>query len=125
MKKVLPIAILGIAAAATACVSYASYNDKPEYLQAAETRVGSYLTSDYGRISCTSTKINDARWGLQCLNAEKGTSFEFTVAPADKAPYAVSRSFYLEAVNDNAKQSVEQGLMRYLQVNTTASVSQS
>ncbi|QLP20805.1 hypothetical protein [Enterobacter roggenkampii] len=38
----------------------------------------------------------------------------------ENAPYGVARSFYLEAINDDAKQSAEQGLMRYLQINTHA-----
>jgi hypothetical protein len=42
------------------------------------------------------------------------------VYPSEKAPYGVARSFYLEALNDDAKQSAEQGLMRYLQINTHA-----
>lgn len=117
MKKIFPIASLVIVVIATACVSY-SYNDKPTYLQAAETRVGSYLTSDYGRVSCESSKMSDERWNLHCLTHTSGQKFEYTVTPADKAPYAVSRPFYLEAVNDNARKSADRGLMRYLQINS-------
>ncbi|STQ11921.1 Uncharacterised protein [Enterobacter cloacae] len=47
-------------------------------------------------------------------------TFQFAVFSADKAPYGVSRPFYLEAINEDAKQSAEQGLMRYLQINTKA-----
>lgn len=32
-------------------------NDEPEYIQSAEIRVGSYLTSDYGLVACGSKKL--------------------------------------------------------------------
>lgn len=118
MNKVITLSTLCIAAAATAYISYISFLDKPEYLQAAETRVGSYLTSDYGHVSCNSTKMTDQQWRLDCHNKMKGKTYEFSVYPAEQAPYAVSRPFYLEAVNDNAIQSARQGLMQYLQINT-------
>ena len=95
-------------------------NDEPEYIQSAEIRVGSYLTSDYGLVACGSKKVNDLRWELDCTHQEGGKTFQFAVFPSEKAPYGVARSFYLEAINDDAKQSAEQGLMRYLQINTHA-----
>lgn len=125
MKKSLSVAIAVIALAATACVNYA-YNNKPDFMESAESRVGSYLTSDYGKVSCTSTKIDDHRWELDCLNQKRGKNFQFAVYSAELAPYDVSRSFYLEAINDDAKQSAQQGLMKYLQINTKdANVTQS
>jgi hypothetical protein len=119
MKKIMSVALLVIVAGATACVSY-SWNDKPEFIQSAEARVGSYLTSDYGKVACNSTKIDEQRWELGCINQAKGKNFQYAVYSADRAPYAVSRSFYLEAINDDAKQSAGQGLMHYLQINTKA-----
>ncbi|MDR9890404.1 hypothetical protein O7047_09190 [Pseudenterobacter timonensis] len=121
MKKSVLITILGVAVVATACVSYASRSEKPEYLQAAESRVSSYLTSDYGRVTCESKPLTPQRWQLACLNAEKGLAFQYIVQPAEKAPYNVSRPFYLEATNGDAIKSAEQGLMRYLQINTKTS----
>jgi hypothetical protein len=47
MKKIIALALLAVAVGA-AGVRYAG-NDEPEYIQSAEIRVGSYLTSDYGR----------------------------------------------------------------------------
>ena len=67
-----------------------------------------------------SSQKSEQRWELDCTNQAKGKSFQFAVYPSEKAPYGVSRSFYLEAINDDAKQSAEQGLMRYLQINTQA-----
>ncbi|WP_368543286.1 hypothetical protein [Enterobacter soli] len=124
MKKKISVTVAVIALAVTACVNYA-YNDKPEFMESAESRVGSYLTSDYGKVACTSTKINEQRWELDCLNQKRGKSFQYAVYPAEQAPYDVSRSFYLEAINDDAKQSADQGLMRYLQINTQAAATQS
>lgn len=127
MTKLFSLSALGIAAAvaAAAYISYISSLDKPEYLQAAETRVGSYLTSDYGRVSCISTPMKGQQWRLDCHDNVKGKSFEYSVYPAEQAPYAVSRAFYLEAVNDNAVQSASQGLMKYLQINASGNNIQS
>ncbi|HDS9456336.1 TPA: hypothetical protein QH851_001034 [Enterobacter asburiae] len=119
MKKIMALALLVVAVGAAAGAHYAG-NDTPEYIQSAETRVGSYLTSDYGRVACNSTKVNDQRWELDCTNQTRGKTFQFAVYPSEKAPYGVSRSFYLEAINDDARESAEQGLMRYLQINTQA-----
>ncbi|HDR2160303.1 TPA: hypothetical protein QCG56_001587 [Enterobacter cancerogenus] len=124
MKRKIAGAVAVIALAATACVNYA-YSDKPEFMESAESRVGSYLTSDYGKVACTSTKINEQRWELDCLNPRQGKKFQFAVYSAEHAPYEVSRSFYLEAINEDAKQSADQGLMRYLQINTQAGATQS
>lgn len=119
MKKIIPIVLAVVSVGAVAGMDYA-WNDAPEYIQSAESRVGSYLTSDYGRVACISRQKNEQRWELNCTNQAKGKSFQFAVYPSDQAPYGVSRSFYLEAINDDAKQSAEQGLMRYLQINTQA-----
>ncbi|EMN1408166.1 hypothetical protein ACS6K7_03470 [Enterobacter chuandaensis] len=120
MKKIIALALLVAAVGATAGFRYIE-NGEPEYIQSAETRVGSYLTSDYGRVACNSKKVNEQRWELDCTHQARGKTFQFAVYPSEKAPYGVSRSFYLEALNDDAKQSAEQGLMRYLQINTRAS----
>jgi hypothetical protein len=40
---------------AAAGIRYAG-NDEPEYIRSAEIRVGSYLTSDYGGVACSSKK---------------------------------------------------------------------
>ena len=119
MKKIIALALLAVAIGAVVGIRYA-VNDEPEYIQSAEIRVGSYLTSDYGLVACGSKKVNDLRWELDCTHQEGGKTFQFAVFPSEKAPYGVARSFYLEAINDDAKQSAEQGLMRYLQINTHA-----
>ncbi|MBF4111015.1 hypothetical protein [Enterobacter cloacae] len=119
MKKVMSIALLVVAVGAVVGMNV-NWSGEPDYIQSAEARVGSYLTSDYGRVACNSKKIDDQRWELGCTNPSKGKTFQFAVFSADKAPYGVSRPFYLEAINDDAKQSAEQGLMRYLQINTKA-----
>ena len=119
MKKILPIALVVVSVGAVAGIGY-TRTGAPEYIQSAEARVGSYLTSDYGRVACISSQKSEQRWELDCTNQAKGKSFQFAVYPSEKAPYGVSRSFYLEAINDDAKQSAEQGLMRYLQINTQA-----
>lgn len=119
MKKIIALALLAIAVGGVAGVRYAA-NNEPEYIRSAEIRVGSYLTSDYGGVDCASKKVNDLRWELDCTHQARGKTFQFAVYPSEKAPYGVARSFYLEAINDDARQSAEQGLMRYLQINTHA-----
>ncbi|MCF8580395.1 hypothetical protein L2X67_11260 [Enterobacter ludwigii] len=119
MKKMITLGLLAVAVVAAAGFRYVG-NNEPEYIKSAEARVGSYLTSDYGRVACNSTKVNDQHWELDCTNLLRGKTFQFAVYPSEKAPYSVARSFYLEAMNDDAKSSAEQGLMRYLQINTKA-----
>lgn len=119
MRKLLFVVVLGAVAGAAACVSYA-YDNKPEYMQSAETRVSSYLTSDYGRVSCKSNKTSDSRWEMECLSTAKAKSFQYAVYPAEQVPYTVARPFYLEALNEDARQSAREGLMRYLQINVNA-----
>jgi hypothetical protein len=127
MTKAFSLSVIGIAVAlvGAAYMGYAHSHDKPDYLQAAETRVSSYLTSDYGRVSCNSIQMQGQQWRLECHDKAKSKDFEYAVYPADQAPYAVSRAFYLEAVNDNAIQSASQGLMKYLQISTAANNVQS
>lgn len=119
MKKIIVLSLLGVVVAVGAAASIYS-NEEPEYIQSAKSRVGSYLTSDYGRVECNSTQISEDRWELGCTNKARGKTFQFAVYPSEQAPYGVSRAFYLEAINDDARQSAEQGLMRYLQINTKA-----
>ncbi|CAM6717526.1 Lipoprotein [Enterobacter asburiae] len=119
MKKIIVLTLLAVAVGGVVGVRYV-INDEPEYIRSAEIRVGSYLTSDYGGVDCTSKKVNDVRWELDCTHQARGKTFQFAVYPSEKAPYGVARSFYLEAINDDARQSAEQGLMRYLEINTHA-----
>ncbi|MNE76433.1 hypothetical protein D3C80_1726680 [compost metagenome] len=84
--------------------------------------MSSYLTSEYGRVSCQSQKINDDAWAMNCLSSAKSIKFEFMVYPAGRAPYSVARPYYIEAVNGYAKQSAGQGLMQYLQINSKTPV---
>lgn len=85
MKKIIAFALLVAAVGATAGVRYIG-NDEPEYIQSAETRVGSYLTSDYGRVACNSKKVDDQRWELDCLHQARGKVFQFAVYPSEKPP---------------------------------------
>jgi hypothetical protein len=71
MKKILSLVLIVAAVGAVAAVNV-RWNDEPDYIQAAETRVGSYLTSDYGRVTCNSARVNAQRWELGCVNKAKG-----------------------------------------------------
>lgn len=53
MKKIIALALMAVAIGAVVGIRYA-VNDEPEYIQSAEIRVGSYLTSDYGLVACGS-----------------------------------------------------------------------
>ncbi len=75
MKKIIALALLAVAVVAAAGIRYAA-NDEPEYIRSAEIRVGSYLTSDYGGVACSSKKINDRRWELDCTHQARGKTFQ-------------------------------------------------
>lgn len=125
MNRLFATVIPGIAAIAVATTAFSLYSNKPDYLKAAEERVSSYLTSSYGRVLCQSQKINDNAWAMNCLSSAKGTKFEFMIYPAERAPYSVARPYYIEAINDHAQQSADQGLMQYLQIKSKGSNSAS
>ena len=61
MKKIIVLSLLGVVVAVGAVASIYS-NEEPEYIQSAKSRVGSYLTSDYGRVECNSTQVSEERW---------------------------------------------------------------
>ena len=67
---------MAVAIGAVVGIRYA-VNDEPEYIQSAEIRVGSYLTSDYGLVACGSKKVNDLRWELDCTHQEGGKTFQW------------------------------------------------
>lgn len=89
---------------------------KPDYVQDAITRLSSYLSNYYGPTKCSGNDIHNNKWQVRCTVENKGKSFEFTVMPAEMAPYSVARSFYLKANEANAEQAAQLGLMRYLQI---------
>jgi hypothetical protein len=99
-------------------VRYAG-NDEPEYIQSAEIR-GFLFNQRLWWRCLRQQKSERSALGIRCTHQARGKTFQFAVYPSEKAPYGVARSFYLEAINDDAKQSAEQGLMRYLQINTHA-----
>ncbi|WP_412530891.1 hypothetical protein [Enterobacter roggenkampii] len=106
-------AILAVALA-VGFVSYAQSN--PAYVQDAETRLSSYLGNYYGPTDCSSKITQERQWQVICTASGNDKSFEFTVLPSEKAPYPVSRSFYLKANEANAEQAAQLGLMKYLQI---------
>lgn len=95
-------------------------NSKPDFMDDAEERVGSYLTSLYGGISCSGVLTGENRWEMTCQNQSGQRSFIYTVIPGVNAPQPVSRSFYLIAKNKSARQSAGEGLMRYLPIDVTS-----
>ncbi|HCJ7636646.1 TPA: hypothetical protein NV404_003552, partial [Enterobacter hormaechei subsp. xiangfangensis] len=76
MKKIIVLSLLGVVVAVGAAASIYS-NEEPEYIQSAKSRVGSYLTSDYGRVECNSTQVSEDRWELGCTNKARGKTFQF------------------------------------------------
>lgn len=110
--------------AAVISLSFLCYyeNNEPAYLHDAKEKTQSYLSSVYGPVECAVADIvgNNAR--LVCRGANNNTLYEFRVLPSNLAPYDVSRSFYLEALNAQAKNSANEGLMRYLKINTGESI---
>jgi hypothetical protein len=118
VKKITVIvaAILAIAiAGALICYERSS---KPDYVQDAVSRLGSYLGNSYGPTECSSKSIQDNQWQVICIVSDKGQSFAFTVMPAAQAPYSVARSFYLKVNDVNSAEVAQLGLMKYLQIDT-------
>ncbi|MBL5924695.1 hypothetical protein [Enterobacter asburiae] len=118
VKKITVIgaAILAIAIAG-ALIRYERCN-KPDYVQDAISRLGSYLGTSYGPTECSSKIIQDKHWQVICIVSGKRQSFAFTVMPAAQAPYSVARSFYLKANDVNSAEVAQLGLMKYLQIDT-------
>lgn len=74
----MSIALLVVAVGAVVGMNV-NWSGEPDYIQSAEARVGSYLTSDYGRVACNSKQIDDERWELGCTNPSKSKTFQFAV----------------------------------------------
>lgn len=94
----------------------AKINAKPAYISDAESRVSSYLTSEYGGITCDGIPSGKERWELHCQNKSNNKIFLFSVEPGENSQRPVSRSFALTVMNENAIESAQVGLMRYLSV---------
>lgn len=109
----------GLISLVAAVISFCHYeNNEMVYLHDAKERTQSYLSSVYGPVECTGADIDGNNARLVCRGVKKNTLYEFRVLPSNRAPYDVSRSFYLEALNTQAKKSANEGLMRYLDINT-------
>ncbi|WP_050863143.1 hypothetical protein [Enterobacter kobei] len=110
--------ITTVVAVISLCV-FCYYEDNDSaYLYDAKERTQSYLSSVYGPVECVDTDMGGNNFRLVCRGVDKNTIYEFRVLPSNVAPYDVSRSFYLEALNAQAKNSANEGLMRYLKINT-------
>lgn len=119
MKRNRNIAAVSAMLAVALTVGFVSYaQSNPAYVQDAETRLSSYLGNYYGPTDCSSKIIKNKQWQVICAVSGKDKRFEFTVMPSEQAPYTVSRSFYLEANEENAEEVAQLGLMKYLQIDT-------
>lgn len=118
--------ICGIITLVAAVISFSFFcyygNNEMVYLHDAKERTQSYLSSAYGPVECAVADIDGNHARLVCREVKKNTLYEFRVLPSNLAPYDVSRSFYLEALNAQAKKSANEGLMRYLKINTGESI---
>lgn len=117
-KKTTASLALIFTAVVTATVAGFTAEGKPVYVSDAEARTASYLTSSYGPARCMTSRAPEGKWVMLCTTGDKGLQFEYQVLAAEMAPGRVSRSFYLIALNEHARQSAQEGLMRYLQVDT-------
>lgn len=123
-KKLVAIALLAISVIVLAGGN-ANYFGKPDFVKDAETRLGSNISNYIGYTACKGVQVSEQRWDITCLNSNKNRDFIYAVYPAEKSPYEVSRSFYLEALNDNARLTADKGLMHYLKINTETPLSKS
>lgn len=116
-KKITTLAFI-FSAVITATTAVLTTERKPVYVSDAETRTGSYLTSSYGPVQCLSSRVPEGEWVMLCVTRNKKYHFEYHVLPAETSSRSESRSFYLVATSEHARESAEEGLMRYLQVDT-------
>jgi hypothetical protein len=107
MKKIIALALLAVAVGA-AGVRYAG-NDEPEYIQSAEIRVGSYLTSDYG-VACASKKVNDQRWELDCTHQARGKHSSLRCIPLKKHLMVSRVPFILKPLMTMQNRALSRGL---------------
>lgn len=117
-KKITVIVAATLAIALAGALFCYKRSSKPDYVQDAASRLGSYLGNSYGPTVCSSKNIHDQQWQVICTISSKGKSFAFTVMPAQQAPYTVARSFYLKANDVNSAEAAQLGLMKYLQIDT-------
>lgn len=117
-KRTIATLAFIFSAVITGTVAVITTERKPVYVSDAEMRTGSYLTSSYGPVQCLSSRAPEGQWVMLCVTRNKKYHFEYHVFPAETSPRNESRSFYLVAINEHARESAEEGLMRYLQVDT-------
>lgn len=113
--------IIGTAITLVASATYASYSlsgSRPEYVGLAERGVNNLLQSTYGPGKCLANQKSEGKWEMKCSYDQGESVATFAVFPAKKAPHVIFGKFYLEATNQLAVESAQQGLGRFLEIGT-------
>ncbi|AEX51732.1 hypothetical protein [Rahnella aquatilis] len=101
-------------------IAYGNFNggSEPDYVLNAMNEVSNKMSTEYGITKCKSVQHEGVRWSIACSSANTPTALNFTVQPANTAPYDVATPFYLVAKNAAAKKASGEGLLRFMDINT-------
>ncbi len=108
-------------------IAYGNFNSgsEPDYVLNAMSAVSNKMSYSFGISKCKSVQHDEVKWGIVCTSANTPTVLNFSVLPADKAPYDVATSFYLIASNEAAKKSSREGLLSLLMINIDGTADES
>jgi hypothetical protein len=80
-------------------IAYGNFSggSEPDYVLEAMNEVSNKMSASYGITNCKSIRHDEAQWDMVCSSANTPIALNFTVQPANKAPYEVMTPFYLIA----------------------------
>ena len=114
---VLPLLLVG-------GIAFANYSggNNPVFVQEAVTALSSKMSYSFGPSTCKAIEKDSTHWDMTCSSPATPTALTFTIQSADKAPYDLATSFYLTASNEPAIKASNDGLMRYLMIDSKAKI---
>ncbi|MGC6386585.1 hypothetical protein ACMV8I_02825 [Ewingella sp. S1.OA.A_B6] len=117
--KIRNIYLYAVPLLLVAGIAYGNFSGggEPDYVQNAMGSVSSKMAYSYGMSKCKATQHDVNGWNIICSPNRSTAALNFSVLPADKAPYDVPTSFYLVAENDAARKGALEGLLSYLMIN--------
>jgi hypothetical protein len=79
--------------------------------------VSNKMSYSYGISKCKPVQHDDVEWDIVCSSTNTPGALNFSVQPAEKAPYDVATSFYLVARNEAARKASGEGLLVFMLIN--------
>lgn len=101
-------------------IAYGNFigGSEPDYVLDAMSAVSNKMSYSFGISKCKSVQHDEVKWDIACSSAYTPTALNFSVQPAEKAPYDVATPFYLVARNEAARKASGEGLLSFLMINT-------